>query len=95
MGICKSPTLPQGVKRLTMQVYNMFHRVNMHEMLMASATGPGEGEPATLRLNHPCESIDHESGTITFKNNTTAKHDMIVGADGIGVSRSNPIDRSN
>lgn len=86
MGICKRLALQRGVIRLTVQVYNMFHRVNMHEMLMASATGPGEGEPATLQLNHPCESIDHESGTITFKNNRTAKHDLIVGADGIGVS---------
>ncbi|KAA8571163.1 hypothetical protein EYC84_000506 [Monilinia fructicola] len=46
--------------------YNMFHRVNMHEMLMDSATGP-----------------DH-SGLITFDNGLQAKHDLIVGADGIG-----------
>ncbi|KAK1141290.1 hypothetical protein N8T08_009194 [Aspergillus melleus] len=65
-------------------VYNMFHRVNMHEMLMMSATGPGKGEPAKLVLNHACESIDHETGTITFKNNVTVQHDLIVGADGIG-----------
>ena len=68
----------------------MFHRVNMHQMLMASATGPGEGEPAVLKLNHACESIDHEYGTLTFKNKLTAKHDLIVGADGIGVRR-NPL----
>lgn len=70
------------------QVYNMFHRVNMHEMLMTSATGPGEGEPAKLVLNHAYESVDHETGTITFKNGVTAQHDLIVGADGIGVGVS-------
>lgn len=63
----------------------MFHRVNMHEMLMKSATGPGEGEPAKLVLNHACESVDHETGTIVFKNKVTVQHDLIIGADGIGV----------
>jgi hypothetical protein len=58
----------------------------MHKMLMASATGSGEGEPALLKTNHACESIDHKNGILTFKNNVTAKHDLIVGADGIGVS---------
>ncbi|KAA8651266.1 hypothetical protein EYZ11_006786 [Aspergillus tanneri] len=65
-------------------VYNMFHRVNMHEMLMDSATGEGEGVPAKLMLNHSCESVDHETGVITFKNGVTARHDLIIGADGIG-----------
>ncbi|KAN0067960.1 hypothetical protein V8E54_013888 [Elaphomyces granulatus] len=67
-------------------VCNLFHRVDMHRMLMASATGPGEGEPALLKTNHACESIDHKNGILTFKNNVAAKHDLIVGADGIGVS---------
>ncbi|EXJ65519.1 salicylate hydroxylase [Cladophialophora yegresii CBS 114405] len=65
-------------------VYNMFHRVNMHEMLMDAAIGQGEGPPARLRLDHKCRSIDHEHGIITFDNGVTAHHDMIVGADGIG-----------
>jgi salicylate hydroxylase len=62
----------------------MFHRVNMHEMLMDSATGAGEGPAARLRLDHKCRSIDHEHGIITFENGVVAQHDMIVGADGIG-----------
>lgn len=65
----------------------MFHRVNMHQMLMESATGPGDGEPAVLKLNHACESIDRDTGTISFKNKTSAQHDLVVGADGIEVSR--------
>ncbi|OAL23606.1 hypothetical protein AYO22_06183 [Fonsecaea multimorphosa] len=65
-------------------VYNMFHRVNMHEMLMDSATGRGEGTPAQLRLDHKCKEIDHERGIVTFENGVVAQHDMIIGADGIG-----------
>lgn len=63
----------------------MFHRVNMHEMLMTSAIGEGEGPPAQLRLDHKCTAIDHENGIITFANGVIARHDMIIGADGIGV----------
>ena len=33
-------------------VYNMFHRQYMHAMLMKTATGEGEGIPATLEVNH-------------------------------------------
>jgi hypothetical protein len=64
----------------------MFHRVNMHEMLMDSAVGVGDGIPATLVLDHACREIDLETGLITFENGKTAKHDLIVGSDGIGVS---------
>ncbi|KAJ9606222.1 hypothetical protein H2200_009183 [Cladophialophora chaetospira] len=65
-------------------VYNMFHRVNMHEMLMDSAMGCGEGPPARLVLDHKCQSIDHDNGIVTFENGSVVRHDMIVGADGIG-----------
>jgi len=65
----------------------MFHRVNMHEMLMDSATGEaGEGIPATLKVDHKCSAIDLDTGLITFENGIQAKHDLIIGADGIGVS---------
>ena len=35
-----------------------------------------------------CESVDYETGTITFKNGQVVTADLIVGADGIRV---NPI----
>lgn len=66
-------------------VYNMFHRVNMHEMLMDSATGSDHlGIPAILKCNHKCAEIDHEHGLVTFENGLQAQHDLIIGADGIG-----------
>ncbi|KAL1872316.1 hypothetical protein VTK73DRAFT_1547 [Phialemonium thermophilum] len=62
-------------------VYNMFHRQYMHSMLKDCALQEeGEGKPAKLL----CENIDLATGEIFFKNGATAKHDLIVGADGIG-----------
>jgi len=65
--------------------YNMFHRQYMHRMLMDSAVGEqGEGTPATLMVNHKCEAANIENGEITFANGFKTKHDVIIGADGIG-----------
>ena len=33
-----------------------------------------------------CESVDYETGTITFKNGQVVTADLIVGADGIRVN---------
>ena len=54
-------------------------------MLMECATGPGKGEAATLRLHHACVGVEYETGRLTFSNGVTAIHDLVVGADGIGV----------
>ena len=65
----------------------MFHRVDMHKMLMDDALSEiGEGLPVKLVVDHPCKDIDVENGVITFANGTTARHDVVVGADGVGVS---------
>ncbi|KAL6362078.1 hypothetical protein LRP88_05562 [Fusarium phalaenopsidis] len=65
-------------------VYYMFHRQYMHRMLKDSASGKGEGIPAKLVVNHKAEKIDLETGEITFTNGNKVKHDVIIGADGIG-----------
>ncbi|KAF2008373.1 FAD/NAD(P)-binding domain-containing protein [Aaosphaeria arxii CBS 175.79] len=66
-------------------VYNMFHRQYMHQMLMDCALQEkGEGIAAKLVVDHPCQTIDLESGWITFTNGYKAQHDLIIGADGIG-----------
>lgn len=66
-------------------VYNMFHRQYMHAMLKDTAMGEdGEGEPVKLLVKHKCTSIDIPNGTITFDNGLSVKHDLIIGADGIG-----------
>lgn len=67
------------------KIYNMFHRVNMHEMLMDSATGTSHsGIPGILKCNHRALEIDHKTGAITFENGVQAKHDLIIGSDGSG-----------
>ncbi|KAH7353713.1 hypothetical protein B0T11DRAFT_230524 [Plectosphaerella cucumerina] len=66
-------------------VYNMFHRQYMHAMLKDTALGEeGAGTPAKLLVNHRCKSVDLDTNTITFENGVTARHDLVVGADGIG-----------
>ncbi len=63
----------------------MFHRVDMHKMLMDGAMGLSHsGIPATLKVNHRCLEINHETGVVTFEHGVQAKHDLIIGADGIG-----------
>ena len=73
-------------------IYWMFHRQDMHAMLMDSALGEeGKGPPAKLVVNHRTEYIDTKSGTISFSNGETAKHDLVIGADGIGSVVRNAI----
>ena len=64
----------------------MFHRVDMHKMLMDDALSEeGDGIPVKLVVDHKCSALDLESGLITFENGVTAQHEAIIGADGIGV----------
>lgn len=65
--------------------YYMFHRQDMHAMLMESAIGEkGEGQPAKLVVNHKCRNLDVETGEVVFENGVKVKHDVVIGADGIG-----------
>ena len=64
----------------------MFHRQYMHAMLMECALSEeGKGPKAELVVNHKCESIDAESGTIKFHNGESVKHDGFL--EGMEVSR--------
>ncbi|CEJ88190.1 Putative Salicylate hydroxylase [[Torrubiella] hemipterigena] len=75
----------KGYKERWGDEYFMFHRQDMHAMIKEYAFGEaGEGPPAVLMVNHPCDGADAESGTITFRDGTTVTHDIIIGADGIG-----------
>ncbi|KAF5966556.1 salicylate 1-monooxygenase [Fusarium bulbicola] len=67
-------------------VYYMFHRQYMHRMLMDSPLGEGEGPPAQLIVKHQATGVDAESGEVTFANGKKVKHDVVIGADGIGCT---------
>ncbi|KAJ7638439.1 salicylate hydroxylase [Roridomyces roridus] len=65
-------------------VYNMFHRRDMHATLLKTATSTeGKGVPCKVRIDHICETVDADAGIITFSNGMTVAADLIVGADGI------------
>ncbi|KXT02396.1 hypothetical protein AC578_178 [Pseudocercospora eumusae] len=65
--------------------YYMFHRQDMHKMLMDTAMQEeGKGTPVKLIVNHKCQDINTETGEVTFHNGKQVKHDAIIGADGIG-----------
>jgi len=40
---------------------------------------------AHIYTSTSCESIDYETGTVTFTNGRVVPADLIVGADGVGV----------
>lgn len=63
----------------------MFHRQDMHKMLMEAALGEGEGIRPELKLDHKLTDIDFETGRIKFENGTEVQHDAVVAADGVGV----------
>ncbi|WVQ78499.1 hypothetical protein IAT38_000585 [Cryptococcus sp. DSM 104549] len=64
--------------------YYMFHRQDMHKMLMDCALGEeGEGPPAKLVCLSGAQDIDFETNTMTFTNGENATFDMILGADGV------------
>lgn len=67
------------------KVYYMFHRQDMHKMLMETALGEGEGIRPELKLDHKLTDIDFENGLVKFENGTEVQHDAIVAADGVGV----------
>lgn len=65
----------------------MFHRVDMHTMLLEAATQEaGEGTPCSVVVDHIAKECDPEAGTVTFENGVTISADLIIGADGIRVS---------
>ncbi|KAL1658529.1 hypothetical protein GGF50DRAFT_108483 [Schizophyllum commune] len=65
-------------------VYNMFHRQDMHAMLLESAMSEeGEGEPVKILVDYICDDVDVEAGIAKFRNGKEVKADIIIGADGI------------
>jgi len=46
----------------------------------------GPGTPAKLHLGRRVASVDPATATITFKDGSTIQGDVVLGADGVGVS---------
>ena len=60
----------------------------MHQALRDHAMRTdGPGTPAKLHLGKRVASVDPAKATITFKDGSSAQGDVVLGADGVGVSR--------
>ncbi|CAF1188324.1 unnamed protein product [Adineta steineri] len=60
-------------------VYNMFHRIDLHEQLQKTAKALG----AIIVLDHKAVDIDLVNRTVTFDTGSTISVDLIIGADGV------------
>ncbi|KAJ7109469.1 hypothetical protein C8R44DRAFT_802603 [Mycena epipterygia] len=63
-------------------VYNIFHRRDIHTTLLKTATATeGKGTACKVLLDHICDSVDAAAGTVTFRNGVTVTADLIIGTD--------------
>jgi salicylate hydroxylase len=60
-------------------VYNMFHRIDLHEQLQIKAKALG----VKIVVDHKAIDVDCINRTITFDTGTTICVDLIIGADGV------------
>ncbi|CAF1672500.1 unnamed protein product, partial [Adineta ricciae] len=60
-------------------VYNMFHRIDLHEQLQIRAKALG----VTIVVDHKAVDIDFLHRTVTFDTGKTISADLIIGADGV------------
>lgn len=68
--------------------WHLSHRVHLHEKLKVLATAEdGISRPASLHTSSKVVSLDPEKGQVTLANGATETADVILGADGIYVSR--------
>lgn len=71
--------------------YFMFHRKDIHTLLLDSALGDKiDGNPAILHVDH--KAVEYKDRTIYFENGESVTADLIIGADGVGSSVRKLID---
>jgi salicylate hydroxylase len=64
--------------------YVLSHRVDLHEALLALATGGhGAGTPGEVVTNAAVVSYDAHAGTVTLANGARLTADLVVAADGV------------
>lgn len=68
--------------------WHLVHRVSLHEKLKALATGDKEvGPPVKLYTSSKVVSLDPERGEVKLESGETVTADVVLGADGLYVSR--------
>jgi 2-polyprenyl-6-methoxyphenol hydroxylase-like FAD-dependent oxidoreductase len=68
--------------------WHLVHRVRLHEELKKRATSlDGPGKPAVLKTCSRVSDVDQVQGIVYLENGETYKGDVVIGADGVHVSR--------
>lgn len=66
-----------------------FHRVDLHSQLRELAEAPesvsSPGKPVKIHLSFEINNVDRVNGSLTLRNGTVVKKDLLVVADGIKV----------
>lgn len=71
--------------------WHLVHRVALHDSLKKAATSKeGPGPTPSLQTSSKVVEVDADAGKVIFQDGTTVEADVIVGADGIYVSRPEP-----
>jgi len=69
--------------------WQLAHRVQLHnELKRMATTKEGKGPPAVLHTSAEVIDIDPQKGTVTLKDGKVYTGDLVLGADGVGVSIS-------
>lgn len=71
--------------------WHLAHRVGLHNKLKDAATSKqAPGPPATLHTASRVSSVDCDAGRIVLEDGLAVPADVIIGADGVNVSRVHP-----
>ena len=70
------------------QEWLLVHRAHLHTALREKAIGKeGKGTPCQLKLSSRVASVDPELAEVTLESGEKVRGDLILGADGVHVSR--------
>lgn len=78
----------KGVGKAYPYPWQLVHRIDLHNALKNKATDErGEGKPVEIHLKSRVASVDVEESTIVLHDGRRIKGDLVLGADGVHVSR--------
>ena len=69
--------------------------MDLHNGLKELATGKGLGKPAVINLQSKVTAVDTDAPSITLASGEVIHGDLVIGADGVHVSRSTTADSNS
>ena len=83
----------QEQNKMWQHPWMLVHRVRLHDRLKLVATGKdGQGTPAELHLSSKVVEVDPENASFVLESGEKVHADLILGADGIYVSKPGFLD---